>query len=222
MTRRAQRKFLERVDPALRASLEKQLAGGFQAPTLTSFTMTGASSLYGNGAAHYEPDRSDQSVGAVASVPVVTEAAFERLTRSLANTKSRRQALKMFGVAAAGAVGAAVLKPFGVAVAATCPDGGQQCGQYCCPKRATCSDPSLSCCCPAGATPCGPKCCSRGVACLDSGSGLCGCQAGTTPCGSGNKLRCCPAGQACPGTNSTACPPPYSSSFCQGTNILPV
>ncbi|MBV9410528.1 MAG: hypothetical protein JO148_02945 [Acidimicrobiia bacterium] len=223
MTRRAQRKFLDRVDPAVRASLEKNLERGFQPPTVTSFTMTGASSLYGDGGTHYEPSGADPSVGTLPPIPAVTVGSFERLTRAMANTKSRRQALKMFGAAAAGAVGVAVLKPFGAATAASCPDGGQLCGQYCCPKRTTCSDPSSRCCCPAGATPCGPSCCGRGVTCVDASRGLCGCATGTTPCGTGRNLTCCPAGHACPGVNATSCPPPNSAAvFCIAANTLPV
>jgi hypothetical protein len=221
MKRRAQRKVLDRVDPALRESLQKGFEAGFEPPRLTSFTMTGASSLYGNPVVHHEQL---VTVPVEASEPerqVVRSASFERLTRRLSNTSTRRQALKTVGVAAVAAVGAAVVRPFGTATAVTCVNGGVPCGNFCCPKRTTCSQafPNRSCCCPAGATPCGSQCCNRGVACLDSQRGICGCEAGTTPCGSGTDVMCCPAGTACPGVNSSStCPSPNSSTFCTSVN----
>src|SRR3954449_11127987 len=146
MARRAQRKFLDRVDPALRESLEKSLeAGTFEPPTVTSFTMTGASSLYGAGGTPHETHLEPLPPAVLA--PRRSGSSFDRLTRSLANTSTRRQALGVFGAAAAAAVGATVLKPFGAATATslptttigTCPDGRQKCGGFCCPRKATCS-----------------------------------------------------------------------------------
>lgn len=222
MKRRAQRKFLERVDPALRESLEKSLeAGAFETPTVTSFTMTGAASLYGDTVVHQEQLAAAPLETRGPELHAVRAESFERLTRRLSNTSTRRQALKTVGVAAVAAVGAAVLRPFGTATAVTCPAGGQACGNFCCPRRTTCSQAlsTHACCCAAGTTPCGPTCCNKGVACLDSRRGTCGCQAGTTPCDDGSGLTCCPAGQACPGANSTTtCLPPNSSTFCTSVN----
>ena len=121
---------------------------------------------------------------------------FDRLTRAMAEPTSRRGALKILGAAAAAAAGAAVLRPLR-ASAISCPAGVASCGQGCCPKGGSCSDPASSCCCPKGTAPCGQSCCKSGIACIDRSRGLCGCPAGTTPCGSGTNLTCCPAGQAC-------------------------
>ncbi|HWW55199.1 MAG TPA: hypothetical protein VNY84_15585 [Acidimicrobiales bacterium] len=223
--RRARRVFLERVDPERRESLRRSLeAGGFEPPTVTSFTMTGASSLYGAGETPHEPQSPDQSVGAIPAVTATKVGSFDRLTHALATTSSRRQALKVFGTAAAGAVAAAVLKPFGVAAAASCPSGTQHCGSSrCCPRGTFCSQigTSKSCCCRAGATPCGPGCCDAGVACIDSTRGLCGCAAGKTVCRQGPGLYCCPAGRACPGVNSTTCAKPVSH-VCIPANVVPI
>ncbi len=73
------------------------------------------------------------------------------------------------------------------------------CGDGCCNKKDTCSDPETVTCCCKGDTPCGTSCCRKGVACIDQANGLCGCPAGSTPCGAGASLRCCPAGSACTG-----------------------
>src|SRR5207237_9268203 len=137
---RAQREFLRRIDPDRRDALRQSLeAGRFEPPTLTSFTMTGASSLYGESGTHYEQQRLEAVPGSTPAAPAVRGESFERLTRAMANTSSRRQALKVLGAAAAAAVGAAVLKPLGAATAVTCPDGRQVCGNACCPKKYTCS-----------------------------------------------------------------------------------
>src|SRR5439155_16715352 len=114
----------------------------------------------------------------------------------MARPTSRRGALKLIGATAAAATAATLLRPFRSG-AVTCPAGSQACGQGCCPKGGTCTDPATSCCCPKETTPCGTSCCNSGVACQDRSAGLCGCPAGTTPCGSGASLTCCPAGQAC-------------------------
>jgi hypothetical protein len=213
MARRAQRSFLNHVDPARRESLKRHLeAGAFDPPAITSFTMTGTSSLYLDGGTVAAREDEAQIAPVLATAPVPRRASgetFERLTRKLANTTSRRQALKVLGGAAAAAVGAAVLKPAGMATAAvSCPSGQQPCGAACCPPRYTCSthDAERACCCKPGTAPCGPTCCPSGVACVDRTRGRCGCPAGTTPCGTSTRLTCCPAGTACPGANSTACP----------------
>ncbi len=122
---------------------------------------------------------------------------FDDFTRTMAAPHSRRSVLKAVGVAAVGATAATILKPFRGQATVGCPTGAPACGQGCCQKGETCSNPSTGCCCPAGTTPCGDTCCSKGIACVDSGAGICGCPARTTPCGSAGNLTCCGTGKAC-------------------------
>ncbi|MCU1448341.1 MAG: hypothetical protein JWP02_511 [Acidimicrobiales bacterium] len=133
----------------------------------------------------------------------------------LSRATTRRGALKVFGGAAAAALGSVLVKPFR-ADAAACKPGLTECGPQCCPKGSTCTDASNGCCCPAGATPCGTSCCKRGVACIDSSRSLCGCPAGTTSCFTDNRLTCCPAGTAC-SADSGSCPELWQSSYVGGT-----
>jgi hypothetical protein len=112
---------------------------------------------------------------------------FDDLTRAMAAPHSRRGVLKMFGVAAAGAVAATVLKPFRASAG----------------PAPTCSGPMNvgASPCAAGTTPCGPCCCKAGIACHDKTNGVCGCPAGTTPCG----LACCKGGTACADRSTSTC-----------------
>src|SRR2546430_6644986 len=95
---RAQRELLRRVDPERRDSLRQSLeAGGVEPPTLTSFTMTGASSLYGESGTHYEQQRLEAVPGRAPAAPAGRAEAFERLTRAMAHTFSTREGLKGLG-----------------------------------------------------------------------------------------------------------------------------
>jgi hypothetical protein len=157
---------------------------------------------------------------------------FDRLSRTLAASTSRRGALKMIGASLAGAAAATVLRPTqGHAVCAAgqsvcgptccsagvacldptngicgCPPGRASCGAGCCPNKGDfCAFISGPCaaCCPKGTTPCGRACCPAGVACLSASTATCGCPPNTILCGEGPSASCCPAGQPCPTDRST-------------------
>jgi hypothetical protein len=112
---------------------------------------------------------------------------FDDLTRAMAAPHSRRGVLRMFGVAAAGAAAATVLKPFRASAV----------------PAPSCSGPTNvgASPCAAGTTPCGPCCCKAGIACLNRARGVCGCPSGTTPCGTA----CCKSGVACKSGAQSTC-----------------
>lgn len=174
-------------------------------------------------------------------------ALFDDVSRIVAGSSSRMQAVKLVG----GALGGAALALLGVGCSPQgletvlpsqhpmardprCPKV-RKCGtncctptQFCCSvngKRTCCAGPCCgSSCCGSGQTCCGSQCCPQGQVCC--GGGTC-CPAGTC-CGS----KCCPTGQhcctgsgyccnsgqtCCPGANRTGCCP-AGQACCPGAN----
>ena len=168
---------------------------------------------------------------------------FDRLSRTLGASTSRRGVLKMMGAAVVGATATTVLRPF--QAQASCPAGTTTCGTNCCTAGVACRDfknsicgcPSginacgkkccanpgdfcafisgpCAACCPAGTTACGRACCASGSACQDRKFGVCGCPAGTRPCGEFGPLQaCCPSDAPCP-TDTSACRKASSLNHC--------
>jgi hypothetical protein len=148
---------------------------------------------------------------------------FEDISRQLAGTTSRRGVLKMFGMAAAGAVAASVFKPFrgeasvvcsgpGSAQAAPCLAGQTPCGSCCCTKGVACLDASTGKCgCPPKTTPCGDACCNKGVACASVANSTCSGTGNVNSCNTGGPVcgdTCCPADQCCNSGVCGTCVPP--------------
>ena len=149
---------------------------------------------------------------------------FDDLTKALATSTSRRQALKAFGASVVGGIlglsgidTALAHKPFCRGNGSKCNRGSDCCSGYCannvctCPPAPACNS---ACPCPSDSTCLNGTCCPTSQAC----NGAC-CPSGTV-CVNG---ACCPTSQACNGTccpsgttcvNGACCP---TSQVCNGT-----
>jgi hypothetical protein len=126
----------------------------------------------------------------------MNEVKFGELSKALYAAKSRRQAFKLAGTAAAGGVLSLVGAGPAHADIGRCKKGGWKCREsseccsgFCDPATATCTCPpgSFTCSTTGACVTCGPG------QVFNSSTCECVCPAGTTTCGTA----CCPPGQVC-------------------------
>ena len=138
----------------------------------------------------------------------MSEERFDELSKALATTISRRQALKLAGATALGGVlammgaGRASAQFGGPGrcrkVGAICRQHSECCDFYCDRVTGRCGCPPGSFLCPGGPGRSGSRCvfCPP-EATFDPETCTCTCPAGTTQCEGFYGVECCPAGVAC-------------------------
>jgi hypothetical protein len=142
---------------------------------------------------------------------------FDQLSKTLAQTTSRRQALKLFATAGVGGA-FALVGARGAGAVGRCKQGGYKCRQSseCC--SGFCDPATSECACPSGSVECANGHCLScgGLRFPNATTCTCECISGTTPCGSfeccASNVPCCEFGEQF----AQCCSPPNTCRACPG------